>query len=341
MNDRRRWASARDKLALRNGRNDWYRIANSAAGGSTTVSIYDEIGYFGVTAQDFIGDLNAVQGPIELHLSSPGGDVFDGIAIYSALKQRGDVTVIVDSLAASIASVIAMAGDKVLMGPGSQMMIHDGFAMGIGNAADMRELADLLDKQSDNIAGIYADKTGTPAADWRAAMQKESWYTAQEAVDAKLADGLVGSTPAAAPVAASWDLSIFARFSPANAVDNSPWDGGKAMANGAASDDPAAFYAGICAGRKAGNPHNQDSWALPYKYHPGDAPNAAGTRNALSRLPQTEGLTNEAEARATLEKAMKQVDPDYEPSDTAGDLDLWAALAVPDLFRLDSPEGSK
>ena len=91
------------------------------------------------------------------------------------------------------------------------------------------------------------------------------------------------------------------------AVDMSPWDANKAWANGAASDDPAAFYNGICAGKKAGDPKTQGAHALPYKYHPGDGPNAAGVRNALSRLPQTEGLTNKAEAQATLEAALKEV----------------------------------
>lgn len=101
-------------------------------------------------------------------------------------------------------------------------------------------------------------------------------------------------------------------------VDESPWDGGKAMANGAAADDPAEFYAGICAGRKEGDPSKQASWALPYKYHPGDPPNAAGVKNALGRLPQTQGLVNEAEAKKTLQAAMKQVNPDWEPEDSTG-----------------------
>ena len=101
----------------------------------------------------------------------------------------------------------------------------------------------------------------------------------------------------------------------ASGVDNSPWDGSKAMANGAASDDPAAFYAGICAGEKSGDKSAQDAWALPYKYHPDDPPNAAGVKDALARLPQTEGLTNEADATKTLQAAMKQVNPDWEPED--------------------------
>jgi hypothetical protein len=109
-------------------------------------------------------------------------------------------------------------------------------------------------------------------------------------------------------------------FRPANAdVDNSPWDASKAWHNGAESDDPAAFYAGICAGKKSGDKATRAAWALPYKYHPGDPVNAAGVKAALGRLPQTEGLTNAAEAKATLQAAMKKVNPDYEPEDHTGD----------------------
>jgi HK97 family phage major capsid protein len=100
-------------------------------------------------------------------------------------------------------------------------------------------------------------------------------------------------------------------------VDESAWDASKAWSNGAASDDPAAFYAGICAGKKAGDKATQDAWALPYKYHPGDPPNAAGVKAALGRLPSTQGLTNEAEAKSKLQGLMKQINPDYEPADAA------------------------
>lgn len=90
-------------------------------------------------------------------------------------------------------------------------------------------------------------------------------------------------------------------------VDDSPWDASKAWANGAASDDPAAFYNAICAGKKAGDPKTQAAHALPYKYTPSSAPNAAGVKAALSRLPQTDGLTNKAEAQSKLEGLMKTI----------------------------------
>lgn len=223
--DLSRLKTTRTIANLKAGRTDWYRI-KAQAGVATQVMVYDEIGYWGVSAQDFINDLKQVDGPIDLHLNSPGGEVFDGIAIFQFLSGRGGVTTYVDSLAASIASVIAMAGTEIVMGRNASMMIHDGFGLCIGNAADMHEQADLLDRVSDNIASIYADRTGKPVADWRAAMLAETWYIGQEAVDAGLADRLapLGSaagkgrpaqdepdseSSAANRMAAHFDLSIF------------------------------------------------------------------------------------------------------------------------------------
>lgn len=105
-------------------------------------------------------------------------------------------------------------------------------------------------------------------------------------------------------------------------VDNSDWDASKAWSAGADSDDPAAFYAGICAGKKAGDKSTQAAWALPYRYSPSSPVNAAGVKAALGRLPQTEGLTNEAEAKKTLQAAMKKVNPDYEPAEDHSQADL-------------------
>jgi ATP-dependent protease ClpP protease subunit len=237
--DLSRLKTTRTIANLKQGRNDWYRIAKNQAGTDgprTSVMVYDEIGFWGITAQDFINDLKQVSGPIDLHLNSPGGEVWDGIAIHSYLSGRGDVTTYVDSLAASIASVIAMAGTEIVMGRNASMMIHDGFGLVIGNAADMREQADLLERVSDNIASIYADRTGKPKDGWRAAMLAETWYIGQEAVDAGLADRLAANgaapehadtvVPGADPgedsewqpmpgMAAHFDLSIF-RNTPAS-----------------------------------------------------------------------------------------------------------------------------
>lgn len=189
--------TARDIHNLKSkGARSWYEIKNKADGSSTEtptqVMLYDEIGGWGVYAQDFVRDIAGISGPLDLHISSEGGEVFEGLAIYAALKQRGGVTAYVDSLAASIASVIAMGADKVVMAKNATLMVHDASGLAIGNAKDMRELADLLDKTSDNIASIYAEKTGGDIAAWRAVMQATTWYSAQEAVDAGLADQVYG-----------------------------------------------------------------------------------------------------------------------------------------------------
>ncbi|QMP84387.1 Clp protease [Streptomyces phage Dagobah] len=191
------------------GRDDWYRIQNKA-GEASKLYIYDEIGYWGDTAKGLVDDLKNVTGDtLEVHLNSPGGDIFDGLAIYQALKDHSaSVTVHIDGLAASIASVIAMAGDRIVMSPKASMMIHDGWTMAVGNGAELRKTADLLDKQSSIIASVYADRSGIAADTWRAAMVEETWYTAQEALDAGLVDEVEGLKKAEADD--PFDLGVFA-----------------------------------------------------------------------------------------------------------------------------------
>jgi ATP-dependent protease ClpP protease subunit len=291
----------------------WYKI-NKDAAGPARVNIFDEIGWYGITAEELVTELAGISGDIEVHINSPGGSAFDGMAIYNALASRpGNVTTIVDGLAASAASTIAMAGRPRVMSPGAMLMIHDAMAMCMGNEADMLDTARMLSKISDNIASVYAQHSGKTAAEWRDAMRGEgqqgweSWYTAQEAVDAGLADELAARPGPGAEPGNGWDETIFARWSaPAvrdsdGGADESAWDAGKAWANGAASDDPAAFYAGICAGKKAGDPATQGAHALPHHYHPGDPPNRAGVSAALGRIGSTDDLTNKAAAQSHLD----------------------------------------
>lgn len=204
----------RSRPSMRQSR-EWYSLRNS---GATTAElyIYDEIGYWGTTASDLVAALSQLQGvtAIDVHLNSPGGDVFDGIAIMNCLRAcAATVTTYVDGIAASIASVIAMAGDRIVMGPHSQLMIHDASGLCLGNAEDMTEMATMLNFQSDNIAAVYAERTGGTVEDWRAKMSVESWYTADEAVAAGLADE-VAQRPAQAaagvPMDKAWDLTMFA-----------------------------------------------------------------------------------------------------------------------------------
>lgn len=181
--------------------NRWYRIRNEAVDvdgdGAPEILIY---GYIGdnwlpedVTAYSFVQDLAAINAPeISVRINSPGGYVHDGIVIYNALKDHPSrINVTVDGLAASAASFVAMAGDTVTMNRAAELMIHDAWGLAIGNAADMRDMAEFLDRQSDKVAGIYAARAGGAVADWRAAMETETWYSATEAVDAGLADRAV------------------------------------------------------------------------------------------------------------------------------------------------------
>jgi ATP-dependent protease ClpP protease subunit len=218
----------------------WYRITNKADD-TTLIDIYDEIGWFGISAAEFVSDLRQITTPkIELHINSPGGDVFDAVAIFNSLRQHdANVHVIIDSLAASAASFIAMAGDTITATPNAMMMIHDALGLVIGNAADMREMAGLLDKHSDNIASIYAVRAGGDTAGWREKMSEEVWYNAEEALKAGLVDEIQGEE--GRPPSDAWDLSIFGRADPAAPVASA----GPATEPGGdppapASDPPAA-----------------------------------------------------------------------------------------------------
>jgi ATP-dependent protease ClpP protease subunit len=171
----------------------WYRITNQAAD-EAEVFLYDEVGsWYGATADDFIAALGGVTASkILLRVNSPGGSVTEGIAIANALRSHpASVTVQVDGIAASIASVIAMAGDRVVMMPNSLLMVHEASGLCAGAAADMIKMAEVLDKISDNIAGAYAARAGGTEAEWRQVMRDETWYRGEEAVAAGLADEVV------------------------------------------------------------------------------------------------------------------------------------------------------
>lgn len=238
----------------------WYRIEN-AAEETADVFVYDSIGgWGGVAPADFISELREVTArKINLRVNSPGGSVFDGITIANAIRSHpAHVTTYVDGLAASIASVIALAGNRVVMQPSSQMMIHDAAGGCFGNATEMQQMATLLDKQSDNIANAYAARAGGTSAEWREVMRAETWYLADEAVTAGLADEAVplpksddaqaASAAAVRPVLNTWDLSVFryagreAAPEPVNVVTSPP---PVADPPPAVPDSPAALLAAM------------------------------------------------------------------------------------------------
>ena len=152
--------------------------------------LYGEIGWE-VRASEFVPAIDAVtDSHIDLHISSPGGDVFEALTIMNALKEHpATKTVYIDGLAASAASFIAVGiGGEVIMRPGAEMMIHNAQGGAWGDMNDMHAIIERLESASATIADIYAAKTGTDAATWRAAMDAETWFSADEALAAGLVD---------------------------------------------------------------------------------------------------------------------------------------------------------
>jgi ATP-dependent protease ClpP protease subunit len=198
---RRAWSATigAELRARTPGPGPWFEVnATDADTGAAEVYVRGVIGGWWededtVTAP-FVTALNAIDADqIRLHINSPGGYVVDGIEIYNAVRDHpATVHVIVDSLAASAASFIAMAGDRITMNRGSDLMIHDAWGGIVGNAAELRAYADRLEGQSRKIAGFYAAKAGGSPDDWFALMDNtETWFSAVEAVEAGLADDAV------------------------------------------------------------------------------------------------------------------------------------------------------
>ena len=171
----------------------WYSI-KAKANDTAEISIYDEIGFWGVSAASFAQDLKSCGNnlkQINLHIHSPGGDVFDGIAIYNLLKNHpANVTVYIDGLAASMASVIAMAGNEVIMPENAMMMIHKPWGIQGGDAEDMRKYADLLDKVENTLIPAYATKTGKTPEELAEMLSAETWLNGKECVEQGFADKL-------------------------------------------------------------------------------------------------------------------------------------------------------
>ena len=180
---------------------NWYSMQALAAPNAAEISIYDEIGMWGVTAKQFISDLKALGDvkDITVSINSPGGSVFDGLTIYNALRASGaNVTVKVMGIAASIASIIAMAGKKIVMPENSFMMIHNPLNGIYGNADDMREMADILDKVGSSLVATYVARTGKSEEEVKALMDAETYMTAAEAKELGFADEVIPAVEAKA-----------------------------------------------------------------------------------------------------------------------------------------------
>lgn len=159
--------------------------------------VFGHIGGYRMNAGEFVRAVHALRAPrIDVHVNSPGGFVWDAVAMYEALKSHpAHVTGHVDGLAASAASFLVQAADEIVMATGSRMLIHDAQGIAIGSPAELRAAADLGDSISDDIAAIYTERAGGTVAAWRKRMSATTTYSAQQAVDARLADRVSSKTP--------------------------------------------------------------------------------------------------------------------------------------------------
>ena len=184
----------------------WYNIQNKASE-TADIYIFDEIGTYGVTAQDFIGEIKELKNtPINLRINSLGGDVFNGMAIYNVIKKReAKTTVYIEGIAASIATIIALGADEVVMSENSLFMIHNAWGGTMGDAKDMRKSAETLEKISTELTEIYMKKTGLSYDVVSNMMDEETWLNSEEAYEL----GFVDTISDAIKVAAKYDVSKF------------------------------------------------------------------------------------------------------------------------------------
>lgn len=207
------------------------RMEVETQGDEATLYVYSPIGgWFGLPAADFVKELNGITAPtIRLRINSPGGDVFEARAMATAIRDhKSNVIAHVDGVAASAATLLCVASKEVEMADGAFFMIHQAWALAMGNCDDMLAMAGLLEKADASIAADYMKKTGKPKqqiVDW---MGAETWFTAQEAKDAGFVDrvGSVDSNNADAQ-ARAWNLSAYAKTPKAlkeEAKGPSPYD---------------------------------------------------------------------------------------------------------------------
>lgn len=205
-----------------------FDVVRNAAADSAEVFLYDAIvssaeeaaWLGGVAPEPFVKELRAIDAKtIHLRINSPGGSVFAGRAMEQALRDHpARVIAHIDGLAASAASFVAMGADEVIMAKGALMMVHKAWTLAFGNATDLLDTAALLEKIDSTLVQTYADRSGAdPAtvADWLAA---ETWFTADEAVAAGLADSVAADAPKAQ---ARWDLSAYGK-APAAPAEPAP-----------------------------------------------------------------------------------------------------------------------
>ncbi|GAA5446192.1 ATP-dependent Clp protease proteolytic subunit [Microbulbifer sp. NBRC 101763] len=189
----------------------WYSITAAANNSEADIYLYDTIGYWGVTAKDFARDLKALGdvSKINLHINCPGGDVFDGTAIYNLLKDhKAEVETWIEGIAASMGSVIALAGDTVHIAENAYYMVHNPSAGVRGDERALEKTKSLLAKVKITMKSLYSSRTGMSDAEISQVMDDETWYTGAEAVEA----GFATDTTAAMEMAASFSADHLSQF---------------------------------------------------------------------------------------------------------------------------------
>jgi ATP-dependent Clp protease, protease subunit len=273
-----------------------FRAEVNSATKCLSLQIYDVIGADmfgqGITAsmvkaamdQDDYSD-------IQVNLNSPGGDAFEGVAIYNVLKNSGkSVRVVVDGLAASAASIVAMAGDTITMGEGSMIMIHEAMALCAGFADDFRQMADTLDTVSASIADIYVSRTKNKKSDVLEMMKVETWMGSKEAVKNGFATEVAGK----AKVSNAFDLSVFR---------NVPQE----LKNAAKTKEVDGEHLTSGDFIYVGDPDKTDTWSLPWHFST-DEKTKSHLRDALARFDQDEVIpeSHKPEAYAKLVRLCKE-----------------------------------
>lgn len=194
-------------MEIKTNKRTWYAL-NNQSDTEVDVYIYDEIGGWGITAKNFIEEMSFIPSgkTINLRINSPGGSVFDAVAMFNFLARRKDRKVVyVDGMAASSASVLAMVGDEIVMPANAMMFLHNPWSIAVGNSDQLEKEADALSKIQAAIVSIYANRTGQSIERVQQLMDDETWMSAAEAVELGFAD----RADEARQVAAKFDATLY------------------------------------------------------------------------------------------------------------------------------------
>jgi len=236
---------------------DWFKV-QAISDDETEIMIYDVIGWPFISADNFVRALAEITAKtVTVRINSPGGDVFDGMAIFNALKnyQQGKVVTRIEGIAASMASIIALSGKEVQAFANTMYMIHEPYAFTAGNQYSLRELADILEKMSGQMIDIYSSNATPGKREIAQMMKDETWLTAKEAKEKGFIDTVLDGKGAKA----QFDLSMFANVP--DGLDGSR-EGGeltereieRALRDAGAS---RSFAKSVAVGRSAGNDGDQ------------------------------------------------------------------------------------